>query len=641
MPRLTFFIGKGGVGKTTVSSAYAAHLAATSRQPVLLMSTDPAHSLADVLEIKLGDAPKPLNFSRGKLTVWQVPAEKEFHRFLGKYREAILRLIEQNTIFTGDEISPLLETAAPGMAEVAGLLAMSKALDNGDYQHIVVDTAPLGHTLRLFQMPAGFARFLAFLEVAASHDEVLAETFGGHVAPAGNRLLRDWTRLAEDLDRTLRGRQTEIVLVTTAENFALSESLRARSELRAGEFPLAIGRIVLNRLVTQPGACASCRRRASKGKKARALLQREFPGAPIHQGEDPGGPILGLKALADFGRHVFTGAALKLSPRVAASPELPREKIDWPTLETHLTFTTGKGGVGKTTISAGLAYNSRRRRRARPVWICSTDPAPSLDDIFRQPVGDEPQPVLGDRRLIALEIDAMSGFRGWAEGIKARIDGALSAEVRGVHVELSFEGRLIKALLDIVPPGIDELMATFRLLELAGKEDRHLVVDMAPTGHALEMLKTPARVQQWSRLLLKSLAPHRKLALAQEAAVQIAFVGQRARELGELMRDGGRSRLFPVMLAEPLPDRETERLLAELDGLGLALAPLFVNRLVPKVRASRCGRCANLRHWQILTLAQLRRRYPERDILAVEDLAEEVSGRKGLQALTHQLWRLK
>ena len=641
MPRLTFFIGKGGVGKTTVSSAYAANLAVSSRQPVLLMSTDPAHSLADVLETKLGDVAKPLPLSRGKLTAWQVPAEKEFQRFLGKYREAILKLVEQNTIFTRDEISPLLETAAPGMAEVAGLLAMSKALSNGDYQHIVVDTAPLGHTLRLFQMPAGFARFLTFLEIAASHDEVLAESFGGYIAPAGNRLLRDWTRLVKELDQTLRGRQTEIVLVTTAEKFALNESLRARSELKAGDAPLAISRIVLNRVVEQAGSCGACKRRASQGKKAWTLLQREFPGLPIHHGDDPGGPILGVKALADFGRHVFAGAELKLSPRATEFPEMAREKVAWPLLDTHLTFTTGKGGVGKTTISAGLAYNTRRRRRSRAVWICSTDPAPSLDDIFLEPVGDEPQPVLGDRRLVALEIDAIRGFQVWAEAIKTRIDGALSAEVRGVHVELSFEGRLIKALLDIVPPGIDELMATFRLLQLAGKEDRHLLVDMAPTGHALELLKTPARVQQWSRLLLKSLAPHRKLALAQEAAVQIASVGQQARELGELMRDGGRSRLFPVMLAEPLPDRETERLLAELDSLGLAVAPLFVNRLVPKARASRCRRCASLRHWQHLTLAQLRRRYPERDILAVEDLAEEVSGRKGLQALTRQLWRLK
>ena len=641
MPRLTFFIGKGGVGKTTVSSAYAVHLASRSREPVLLMSTDPAHSLADVLEQRLGDSPKRVRLAQGKLTAWQIPAQKEFERFLGRYRDAILTLVEENTLFTREEIGPLLETTAPGMAEVAGLLAMHKALNSRDYAHIVVDTAPLGHTLRLFQMPAGFARFLAFLEVAASHDEVLAETFGGHVAAPSNKLVRDWTRLAAGLDETLRGRQTEIVLVTTPEKFALNESLRARNELKAGDAPLAVSRIVLNRVVVKTNGCAACARRASDAKRARSLLAREFKGVPLTVGDDPGGPILGAEALASFGKHVFSGDPLKLSPRTAPAPELAREKRQWPLLDTHLTFTTGKGGVGKTTISAALAYNTRRRKRSSAVWICSTDPAPSLDDVFGQPVGDEPRPVLGDKRLLALEIDAMRSFQAWADEIKTRIDMALSAEVRGVHVELSFEGRLIKALLDIVPPGIDEVMATLRLVQLSGSRDRQVLVDMAPTGHALELLKTPARVQHWCRLLLKSLAPHRKLALAQEAAVQIATVGQQARELGELMRDGVRSRLVPVMLAEPLPDRETERLLAELDGLGLAIAPLFVNRLVPKARASRCRRCANLRHWQHVTLAQLRQRYPERDILAVEDLGKEVSGREGLQALTRQLWRLK
>src|SRR6185312_3769485 len=99
MPELAFFIGKGGVGKTTVSSAYAAAYAARHpRKKVLLLSTDPAHNLADIFEVKLGEKPVRVR-SKGSLFLWQIDAEKHFRAFLKPYREALLDLIESGTIF--------------------------------------------------------------------------------------------------------------------------------------------------------------------------------------------------------------------------------------------------------------------------------------------------------------------------------------------------------------------------------------------------------------------------------------------------------------------------------------------------------------------------------------------------------------
>src|SRR6202008_1796190 len=119
------------------------------------------------------------------------------------------------------------------------------------------------------------------------------------------------------------------------------------------------------------------------------------------------------------------------------------------------------------------------------------------------------------------------------------------------------------ALLDIVPPGVDDVFAVFRILDMLSGRGL-LLIDMAPTGHALELLRTPERIAQWSRLLLKTLAPHRTLPFAQEAAAEIAGIGQRVRHLVAMLRDVRRSQVWPVMLAEPLPDRETGRLLRQL-----------------------------------------------------------------------------
>src|SRR6185312_16845295 len=92
---------------------------------------------------------------------------------------------------------------------------------------------------------------------------------------------------------------------------------------------------------------------------------------------------------------------------------------------------------------------------------------------------------------------------------------------------------LLSALLDIVPPGLDEVLAIFRIGEMHSRSLGKIVVDMAPTGHALELLRTPERIVSWSRVLLKSLAAHRKLSLARNAAVRIAELELRARELAK------------------------------------------------------------------------------------------------------------
>src|SRR5437667_220086 len=187
---LAMHIGKGGVGKTTVSAAYAIR-AATRRHAgrVLLISTDPAHSLADVLQIKLRDRPAAVARGAGKLTVWQMNPAALFRDFLRKNKRDMLKLVERGSLFTADEISPLLDTALPGMSEISGLLAIHDAVESGKYSSIVVDTAPFGHTLRLFELPQQFERLLNFLELSAGRDQVLAAHFGGSVPRSGLRFV--------------------------------------------------------------------------------------------------------------------------------------------------------------------------------------------------------------------------------------------------------------------------------------------------------------------------------------------------------------------------------------------------------------------------------------------------------------------
>lgn len=660
MPRFTFFIGKGGVGKTTVSSAYALHRAAQHRRErLLLISTDPAHSLADVLQMKLSDRVKGLP-TAGQLWARQIDPDRQIQKFLTHEREDILALLNKGSLFTRDELAPLLDTSLPGMAEVAALLAIHELLDS-DYDEVVVDTAPMGHAIRLFQMPDHFARFLDVLEAAASRDVVLAQHFGGHVQrePALDR----WARMVERVEKALSAVGSKLVLVTTPEPFSLNEAARSAAAFESNAARNCISEIVLNRVVQGETSCPRCQRRAKQSVAARQFLRRHFLQAKVFTAEDPGCPILGISALRVLGAHILearklarsaitkppnaahafrgTDAALKRrSTRPAKNPNLfELVPAKWPELQTPLTLTVGKGGVGKTTISAALAFHHRRIAKNQTVTICSIDPAPSLDDVFVSKVGDTPRPVLRDRKLLAAEFDALAQFRQWSAQLRARLNDAMTGEERGVHLDLSLDRNFLLALLDVVPPGVDEIFAIFRILDLLRSGGR-VVIDMAPTGHALEVLRTPERLLAWARVLLKTLVAHRTLAIAQDAAVEIAALSQNVRELATMLRDAKQCSLVLVTLPEPLPDYETRRLLRALEELKAPLGAVFVNRvLIGDV--GRCVRCKRAAEWQSASLANLLRQLKGGEILVAREFAEPIAGAKQLQQFTREIWRLQ
>ena len=214
MSELYCFVGKGGVGKTTLSTAFAIQSALSRRGGrVLVISTDPAHSLGDVLKTKLGDNPSKVPLpARGSLAAWEINPAKRFRRFLGRHKQELVSAIERASLFTAEEVSALLETALPGLAEIAALLAIQEVSEGGQYARIVVDTAPFGHTLRLFDLPEQFLRLLRFLDLCAERDRVLAEHFGGVLTMPRAGFVEQWRARIEDFERTLTS--SRLILVT-------------------------------------------------------------------------------------------------------------------------------------------------------------------------------------------------------------------------------------------------------------------------------------------------------------------------------------------------------------------------------------------------------------------------------------------
>jgi arsenite-transporting ATPase len=248
--------------------------------------------------------------------------------------------------------------------------------------------------------------------------------------------------------------------------------------------------------------------------------------------------------------------------------------------------------------------------------------------------------VLGDPGLGAMEMDAVFKFRQWAARIQRQLTASTSMESGGLHVDLTFEKEVFAALMEVVPPGVDEVFSIFRILDLLEAKPGSVFIDMAPTGHALELLRMPERILLWSRLLLKSLAAHRTLALAQDVAVELAGLGQRVRKLLEMMRDAQQSRAWVVMLPEPVPDRQTQRLLASMDDLGIAVDSLLVNRVLMQPETD-CQHCQRAQQWQLATLQGLQKKYGRHRLYLVREFTEEIAGAAKLKKFTGSLWQIQ
>jgi arsenite-transporting ATPase len=247
----------------------------------------------------------------------------------------------------------------------------------------------------------------------------------------------------------------------------------------------------------------------------------------------------------------------------------------------RLLFFGGKGGVGKTTCAAAAALVLAEGAQGQDVLLLSTDPAHSLADVLETPLGDDERPVPHAPRLRARELDAYAAFEAWRGRHHDELGGALGA--------FAGESReAVEKLLDITPPGLDELVALSSILD-ATEEDRLVVVDTAPTGHALRLLEAPELALEWDRALLSILLKYREAVGLGRLAEELVELSKSLKRLLALLRDPARARFVAVTRPGELPRRETVRLLDELKRLSIAVPAVIVNAGEAQEYWGECG----------------------------------------------------
>jgi arsenite-transporting ATPase len=613
---LLLFGGKGGVGKTTCATAAAVHVARQGTRPVRLLSTDPAHSVRDSLQAdETGSLP-------AALSVEEFDAEAALERFREAHRETLRAIVSHGTLFDEEDVQRLLELAMPGMDEVMAFLRLADHLEESPGESssagelLIVDTAPTGHTLRLLETPGQFARWVGFLDTLLEKHRAMREVFAGRREP--DELDRFVDRLHARTDRVrslLRDpARCRFVVVTQAEPLILTETRQLLRTLRERSLPVADG--VVNRWG---------RRTASASTLRDALAS---PAVDWWTLPDADREVQGLDRLSGL----WTSARPLSLGEEERGDEPPRRVEEPPQVDApierpspRLLLVAGKGGVGKTTLACATALHRARERAAsgETVLLLSTDPAHSLATALQADLGNEPVEVA--RGLEAVEIDAAARFEQLRDDYAAEVR-QFFREAGGANVDLPFDRPVAEGLMDLAPPGVDEVMGWTVAMEFL-EDNRYdaCVLDTAPTGHFVRLLEMPGVFRTWIQTFFRILRKYRRVLRLPDLTDRLVRLSKQVKAFQSLTASGDGA-ILGVTIPTAMAAAEMTDLRAAAHEHDVRLSALIVNRTAPPSAP------AQRRDDEAAVLQTYRTTFPNTPLATVTD-ARPPLGVDALQAL--------
>ncbi len=522
--RFLFFTGKGGVGKTSLACATAVALA-DSGKSVLLVSTDPASNLDEVLGTELTNAPTPVKGMERTLNALNIDPEaaaRDYReRIVGPIRgvlpEATVRNIEE-------QLSGACTTEIASFNEFSSLLGNPESV--ATYEYVILDTAPTGHTLRLLALPAAWSDFIA-------------ENKSGSTCLGPLAGLADQREVYENALSALRdSEQTTLALVSRADTASLNEAERARAELT--ELGVSNQTLILNAVFHASDKSDSLGL-AFENRSQQALKTIPETLAALPRFESPY-RVSGLTGL-DRLRSLYSES----EDKELSSSDLPADEIH-PKLEDLIDeiaaknrgviMTMGKGGVGKTSLAKRIALELAKR--GKRTLLTTTDPANHVADLA----------TTDELPLTVSAIDPKEVTRKHIETV---------LETTGKNLDSSARALLEEELRS---PCTEEI-AVFTAFahQVAKGEDQFVVLDTAPTGHTL--------------LLLDATEAYHKEVLKNASALPEAV-----QHLLPRLRNPEFTKTLIVALPEATPVHEAAQLQTDLQRAGIEPHAWILNQCI-------------------------------------------------------------
>lgn len=608
-----FFSGKGGVGKTSMACTHALRYADEGRR-TLIVTTDPASNLADVFEQPIGHQITPIEHV-ANLWAMEIDPDRATEEYIDRAMAPIRAAFPLPMVQVMEE-----QMSGPCTAEVAAFDRFTDFLDvpanNGqNFDVVIFDTAPTGHTLRLLELPAEWSQSID------SASEGSGQTCIGPAAA-----IQDAKRKYERAMAIMRDpAQTTFVFVLHPEAIAIKETHRAVTEL--GKLDIHTHQLIVNGLIP-PEALDNPLFGARAAMQARYLqqIETELP-LPTRHMHLLSFEIKGIDRLRAVGRMFFDGVNEDTANQRISELASQRAHVDLrlsvsdvlsrvsPNGHRRAVFFAGKGGVGKTVASCITAV--WLARQGYKTLLLTTDPAAHIGDVLGKPVGDNAAPVEGLPNLWAAKIDPKAAAEVYKQRIldDARQRGRPEASIKVMAEELD-------------SPCTEEMAAFDKFIDFASQSDwQAIVFDTAPTGHTMRLIELP---MDWSQQLDVKVFASVDTTAADDVAKK------RFGEVIDLMRDPARSTFAFVMYPESTPILEAHRAAEELRTVGITPGLVVANFVIPAEQATTPF-AQSRRAMQEKYLNEIAQRF-EVPVVQVPLLAHEVKGLPMLIELGQQVY---
>jgi len=600
------FSGKGGVGKTSMACATAIYNADKGLK-TLIVTTDPASNLSDVFEQEIGHKIVKIKGIKN-LHAMEIDPDKSTEEYKKGLLGPMKELFDEEMIKIADE-----QLSGPCTAEMASFDKFIDFMGEEDYEIIIFDTAPTGHTIRLLELPVNWSKHI---EESAKGS---GQTCMGPVS-----MIQDSKNKFDDAIEKLRdAKLTDFIFVMQPEATSLYETLRSAEELK--QLGINTSKIIVNGFIPKEEAeHPFFKSRYEMQQKHLTEAKVAFKGIPMETMELFNTELKGISRFRLIAASLFNGDVLskvidenefKDIKNVVSNKEDVSSLI-YPEKNSHKNiFFSGKGGVGKTVMACVTAV--RLASKGYKTLLLTTDPAAHIGRVLDKPISDKASKIEGIDNLYAAKIDPKVAFEEYKKLVLE-------------NAKVNFNESTVATMEEELNSPCTEEMAAFqKFIAYAGEEDYDVIVfDTAPTGHTLRLLELPL---EWSKQI------QMKAGIDIEISKEDKLQKEKFDKVIAMMKDNNKTTFAFVMYPEKTPIIEAYRASVELQSAGIETQMVVANLIIPEEEASTPF-FKNRRNMQEKYMIQIKSTFNKAKIIKVPMYDREIKGLSMLKEIGESIF---
>lgn len=604
--KFILFSGKGGVGKTSMACATAIYNADKGLK-TLIVTTDPASNLSDVFQQQIGHNIVKIK-GMENLCAMEIDPDKSTEDYKNSLLEPMRELFDEEMIKIADE-----QLSGPCTAEMASFDKFIEFMGQDDYDIIVFDTAPTGHTIRLLELPVDWSK----------HIEEAAKGSGQTCMGPVSMIEGSKNKFDDAIERLRDPSQTDFIFVMQPESTSLDETLRSSKEIK--HLGINTAKIIVNGFIPKEEAENPFFKNRYEMQQRHLIEAKEiFKGIKIETMELFNTELKGIERFRLIANSLFNGEVLSKiidenefkDIKDTTSQKDNVSSLIYPKENSHKNiFFSGKGGVGKTVMACVTAV--RLASKGYKTLLLTTDPAAHIGKVLDKPIGDEVTKIDGIDNLYAAKIDPKVAFEDYKHSVLEYAKNNFN------------ESTVITMEEELNSPCTEEMAAFQKFIGYASEEKYDVIVfDTAPTGHTLRLLELP---MDWSKQI------QMKAGINTEISQEDKIQKERFDKVIEMMKDSNKTTFAFVMYPEKTPIIEAYRASKELESAGIETQMVVANLIIPKQQATTPF-FKNRRNMQEKYLVEIENTFNKSKIIKVPMYDMEIKGLSMLKEISESIF---